>query len=97
MALRTYQLDKLSAAEAKALLARPRVDLSTILETARAMRAASRPPPALTRAAPRQVRPIVDAVRDRGDAAVAEYTARFDGVKLDKHVLSVAVRTQAPV
>jgi hypothetical protein len=35
MALRTYQLDKLSAQEAKALLARPRVDLSTILETAR--------------------------------------------------------------
>ena len=35
MALRTYHLDKLSAAESKALLARPRVDFSAILETVR--------------------------------------------------------------
>jgi len=35
MALRTYHLDKLSPAESKALLARPRVDFSAILETAR--------------------------------------------------------------
>ena len=43
MALRTYQLDKLSASEAKALLARPRVDLSTILETVRRTCAAYSP------------------------------------------------------
>jgi histidinol dehydrogenase len=39
-----------------------------------------------------QVRPIVEAVRDRGDAAVSEYTARFDSVSLPAHVLRVAVR-----
>ena len=38
----------------------------------------------------------MEAVRERGDAAVAEYTARFDGVKLDKLVLRVAVRRPAP-
>ena len=92
MALRTYHLDKLSAAESKALLARPRVDFSAILETVRAAHPHAAPrAPALTRPR-RQVRPIVEAVRDRGDAAVAEYTSRFDGVALSKHVLNVAVR-----
>jgi hypothetical protein len=38
MALRTYHLDALSAADVKALLARPRVDFSAILETVRACR-----------------------------------------------------------
>ncbi|KAI9159532.1 trifunctional histidinol dehydrogenase [Blastocladiella emersonii ATCC 22665] len=33
------------------------------------------------------VRPIVDAVRTRGDAAVLEYTAKFDGVALASPVL----------
>ncbi|HUR52377.1 MAG TPA: histidinol dehydrogenase, partial [Mycobacteriales bacterium] len=34
-------------------------------------------------AAVEQVRPVVEAVRDRGAAAVREATARFDGVELD--------------
>jgi hypothetical protein len=38
MSLRTYELDKLTAAEAKALLARPRVDFTAILDTVRAAR-----------------------------------------------------------
>ncbi len=38
----------------------------------------------------------MEAVRERGDAAVAEYTEKFDGVKLDKLVLRVAVRRPAP-
>ncbi|KAF5184896.1 Histidinol dehydrogenase [Thalictrum thalictroides] len=36
------------------------------------------------------VHPIVDDVRSRGDAAVIEYTARFDKVTLDKIVENVA-------
>lgn len=33
------------------------------------------------------VAPIVDAVAERGDAAVAEYTAKFDGVDLGDDVV----------
>ena len=51
---------------------------------------------ALTLLAARQVRPIVEAVRTRGDAAVAEFTARFDGVTLPAHVVRVAVRPPSP-
>ncbi|KAI3880230.1 hypothetical protein MKX03_015209 [Papaver bracteatum] len=36
------------------------------------------------------VQPIVDDVRNRGDAAVTEYTARFDKVSLDKIIERVA-------
>ncbi|KAJ6776724.1 HISTIDINOL DEHYDROGENASE HDH [Salix koriyanagi] len=36
------------------------------------------------------VNPIVDDVRQRGDAAVKDYTSRFDKVKLDKIVESVS-------
>ncbi|KAG6790837.1 hypothetical protein POTOM_007006 [Populus tomentosa] len=36
------------------------------------------------------VNPIVDDVRQRGDAAVKDYTARFDKVKLDKIVENVS-------
>ncbi|KAJ2357079.1 trifunctional histidinol dehydrogenase [Coemansia erecta] len=35
----------------------------------------------------RRVRPIVDAVRANGDAAVLEFTAKFDRVKLDHNVI----------
>jgi len=43
----------------------------------------------------RQVRPIVEAVRARGDAAVGEFTARFDGVQLAQNVHRVTVRARA--
>jgi histidinol dehydrogenase len=36
------------------------------------------------------VKPIVEGVRDRGDAAVLEYTARFDGVRLSAADLRVS-------
>lgn len=36
------------------------------------------------------VNPIVDDVRQRGDAAVKDYTSRFDKVKLDKIVENVS-------
>jgi histidinol dehydrogenase len=36
------------------------------------------------------VKPIVEDVRDRGDAAVLEYTARFDGVRLSAADLKVS-------
>jgi histidinol dehydrogenase len=36
------------------------------------------------------VKPIVEGVRDRGDAAVLEYTARFDGVRLSAAELKVS-------
>jgi len=35
-----------------------------------------------------RVKPIVDGVRERGDAALRELTAKFDGVQLDKTVIS---------
>ncbi|KAG0307236.1 trifunctional histidinol dehydrogenase [Dissophora globulifera] len=35
-----------------------------------------------------RVKPIVEGVRDRGDAALLELTAKFDGVKLDRTVIS---------
>ena len=71
--IRTYTLSELTAAEVKALMARPRVDFSSIVDT---------------------VRPIVDAVRDRGDAALSEFTARFDGVNSAQTVVRVAVRAR---
>lgn len=74
--IRTYTLSELTAAEVKALMARPRVDFSSIVDT---------------------VRPIVDAVRDRGDAALSEFTARFDGVNSAQTVVRVAVRARAPL
>ncbi len=37
-----------------------------------------------------KVRPVVEDVRRRGDVALFEYAGRFDGVKLDKHVVSVS-------
>ncbi|MGA9351199.1 MAG: histidinol dehydrogenase, partial [Anaerolineae bacterium] len=36
------------------------------------------------------VKPIVEDVRDRGDAALLEYTARFDGVRLSAADLKVS-------
>ena len=38
---------------------------------------------------------IVADVRARGDAAVGEFTARFDGVQLAQNVQRVAVRARA--
>ncbi|KAG2435058.1 hypothetical protein HYH02_012055 [Chlamydomonas schloesseri] len=60
--LRTYQYSKLNPAELKQVLARPRIDFTSILNT---------------------VSPIVENVRTNGDAAVREYTAKFDRVNLD--------------
>lgn len=60
--LRTYQYDRLSPSELKSVLARPRIDFTSILNT---------------------VAPIVEKVRAEGDAAVREYTAKFDRVNLD--------------
>ncbi|KAG2425997.1 hypothetical protein HXX76_013368 [Chlamydomonas incerta] len=60
--LRTYQYSKLNPAELKQVLARPRIDFTSILNT---------------------VSPIVENVRTNGDAAVREYTAKFDRVNLE--------------
>jgi histidinol dehydrogenase len=46
-------------------------------------------------AAVEQVRPIVDAVRERGRAAVVEVTERFDGVQLDDVRVPAAALTEA--
>ena len=40
-----------------------------------------------------QVEPIVEDVRARGDAAVREYTQRFDRVDLDDVCLPIEVRS----
>lgn len=39
-----------------------------------------------------QVEPIVDSVRQRGDAAVKELTEKFDGVRLDFVCCPIEVR-----
>lgn len=61
--LKTYQADKLSEDEVKKVLARPRMNMSTVMSA---------------------VVPIVEAIRDKGDEAVKEFTAKFDKVNLDK-------------
>lgn len=38
-----------------------------------------------------QVTPIIDDVKQRGDAAVKEYTARFDGVEVDPACIPIEV------
>ena len=42
--------------------------------------------------APSQVSPIVDGVRQRGDAAVREFTAKFDRVDLDAVCVPIEVQ-----
>lgn len=44
-----------------------------------------------------RVKPIVDGVRERGDAALLELTAKFDGVKLDKTVISAPFTPESMV
>lgn len=48
--------------------------------------------PTEDRATQQAVRTIIDGVRDGGDAAVVEYTARFDGVTLLPHQLRLSHR-----
>ncbi|KAK7363258.1 hypothetical protein VNO77_05392 [Canavalia gladiata] len=62
---KSYKLSELSDAEIPSLIARPRIDFSSVFAL---------------------VNPIVDYVRQGGDAAVKEYTLRFDKVELDKIV-----------
>ncbi|GFH09216.1 histidinol dehydrogenase, chloroplastic [Haematococcus lacustris] len=59
--LKLYRYEALSAPEIKALLQRPRIDFTAILNT---------------------VAPIVEKVRQEGDVAVREFTAKFDRVEL---------------
>ncbi|KAF9922962.1 trifunctional histidinol dehydrogenase, partial [Modicella reniformis] len=44
-----------------------------------------------------RVKPIVDGVRERGDAALSELTAKFDGVLLDKNVISAPFSPESMV
>ncbi|TKY59607.1 Histidinol dehydrogenase [Spatholobus suberectus] len=63
--MKSYRLSELSDAEVRSLIARPRIDFSSVFAL---------------------VNPIVDHVRQRGDAAVKEYTLRFDKAELEKIV-----------
>ncbi|XP_027345133.1 histidinol dehydrogenase, chloroplastic-like [Abrus precatorius] len=67
--MKSYNLSKLSDTEVRSLIARPRIDFSSIFAL---------------------VNPIVEHVRERGDAAVKEYTLRFDKAELDKIVQIVS-------
>lgn len=67
--LRVYDMEQMTPSELKAVMARPRIDFTSILNT---------------------VSPIVESVRTGGDAAVKEFTAKFDRVALD----SVCVRIE---
>ncbi|KAK9823498.1 hypothetical protein WJX72_003184 [[Myrmecia] bisecta] len=60
--LTTHKASELSKADLKKVLARPRIDFTSILQT---------------------VGPICESVRERGDEAVKELTAKFDRVRLD--------------
>ncbi|CAJ0637729.1 2273_t:CDS:2 [Entrophospora sp. SA101] len=42
-----------------------------------------------------RVRPIVDDVHKRGDKALIELTAKFDGIKLDSPVISAPFPSEA--
>ncbi|KAF9079489.1 trifunctional histidinol dehydrogenase, partial [Mortierella sp. AM989] len=44
-----------------------------------------------------RVKPIVDGVRERGDAALLELTAKFDGVTLEKTVISAPFSPESMV
>ncbi|KAF9964987.1 trifunctional histidinol dehydrogenase [Mortierella alpina] len=44
-----------------------------------------------------RVKPIVEAVRERGDAALLELTAKFDGVQLNKTVISAPFSPESMV
>ncbi|KAG0359010.1 histidinol dehydrogenase-domain-containing protein [Gamsiella multidivaricata] len=44
-----------------------------------------------------RVKPIVEGVRERGDAALIELTAKFDGVQLDKTVISAPFTPESMV
>ncbi|KAF9576042.1 trifunctional histidinol dehydrogenase [Mortierella alpina] len=44
-----------------------------------------------------RVKPIVEAVRERGDAALLELTAKFDGVQLDQTVISAPFSPESMV
>ncbi|KAJ1394898.1 Histidinol dehydrogenase, conserved site [Sesbania bispinosa] len=63
--MKSYKLSELSDGEVRSLMARPRIDFSSVFAL---------------------VNPIVDHVHKRGDAAVKEYTLRFDKAELDKIV-----------
>ncbi|KAF8926794.1 histidinol dehydrogenase-domain-containing protein [Dissophora ornata] len=44
-----------------------------------------------------RVKPIVEGVKERGDAALLEFTAKFDGVQLDKTVISAPFSPESMV
>ncbi|KAL2343698.1 hypothetical protein Fmac_004983 [Flemingia macrophylla] len=63
--MKSYKLSELNDGEVRSLIARPRIDFSSVFAL---------------------VNPIVDQVRQRGDAAVKEYTLRFDKADCDNIV-----------
>ncbi|XP_027917529.1 histidinol dehydrogenase, chloroplastic-like [Vigna unguiculata] len=67
--MKSYRLSELDDTELRSLIARPRIDFTSVFSL---------------------VNPILDHVRQRGDAAVKEYTLRFDKVQLDDIVQLVA-------
>ena len=85
-----YDVEKLSPSELKGVLARPRIDFTSILSTVSGL-----PQSIRSRVAPpyllwRQVSPIVEDVRTGGDEAVKRFTEKFDRVNLQ----SVCVRIE---
>ena len=91
-ALRVYDIANLSPQEMKSVLARPRIDFTSILSTVSLIIAAgkTRPSRNMVHGYAFQVAPIVDEVRKEGDVAVKRFTEKFDRVKLD----SVCVRIE---
>ena len=60
------------------------------LDAAARMRSLARPVQAVARATTEAVAAVVDAVRERGDAALRELTARFDRVELESFEVTAA-------
>ena len=98
--LKTYKASELSTGDLLALTARPRIDFTSILDTVRlaACQECHCHGSAFLWSMPQrplyyvlQVTPIVEDVRKRGDAAVKEFTARFDGVDLSSVCVPIEV------
>ena len=94
--LRIFQGHDLKGKDLQHVMARPRIDFESILHTVcRNCKLVDVIPlcstPFLNSQMSVQVQPIVQAVKDQGDAAVKQYTEKFDRVQLDTVCLPIEV------
>ena len=93
--LRTFDSKSLDKAQLSNILTRPRIDFDSILHTVNACsncRRSRKFPSDMSSTS--QVQPIVQAVKERGDQAVRQFTEKFDRVQLDVVCSPIEVRVQ---